>query len=65
MLQKIYHNQNIENACCNYVLSGNGFVNFMRNKQLQAEAKNKLANIKKMKRLTDEKRLFENLNFRV
>jgi hypothetical protein len=61
MLQGIYRNQKIENAYCNYVFDDNGFVNFMRNKQLQADAKNELAAIKQRERLTDEKRLFENL----
>lgn len=61
MLQGIYRNQKIENAYCNYVFDDNGFVNFMRNKQLQADAQNELAAIKQRERLTDEKRLFENL----
>ena len=61
MLQGIYRNQKLENEYCNYVFGDNGFVNFMRNKQLQADAKNELAAIKQRERLTDEKRLFENL----
>jgi len=61
MLQGIYRNQKLENEYCNYVFGDNGFVNFMRNKQLQADAKNELVAIKQRERLTDEKRLFENL----
>jgi len=61
MLQGIYRNQKIENAYCNYVFDDNGFINFMRNEQLQSDAKNELIAIKQRERLTDEKRLFENL----
>jgi hypothetical protein len=61
MLQGIYRNQKLENAYCNYVFGDNGFVNFMRNEKLQADAKNELVAIKQRERLTDEKRLFENL----
>ena len=61
MLQGIYRNQKLENTYCNYVFGDEGFVNFMRNEQLQADAKNELAAIKQRERLTDEKRLFENL----
>jgi hypothetical protein len=61
MLQGIYRNQKAENAYCNYVFGDNGFINFMRNEQLQTDAKNELAAIKQRERLTDEKRLFENL----
>ena len=61
MLQGIYRNQKLENAYCNYVFDDNGFVNFMRNEQLQSDARNELIAIKQRERLTDEKRLFENL----
>ena len=61
MLQGIYRNQKLENTYCNYVFGDDGFVNFMRNNQLQADAKNELVAIKQRERLTDEKRLFENL----
>jgi hypothetical protein len=61
MLQGIYRNQKVENEYCNYVFGDNGFVNFMRNKQLQADAQKELDSIKQRERLTDEKRLFENL----
>lgn len=61
MLQGIYRNQKNENAYCNYVYENSGFVNFMRNKQLEADARKELEAIKQRERLTDEKRLFENL----
>jgi hypothetical protein len=61
MLQGIYRNQKVENEYCNYVFQDSGFVNFMRNEQLKADAEKELAAIKQRERLTDEKRLFENL----
>lgn len=61
MLQGIYRNQKFENTYCNYVFEDDGFVNFMRNKKLQTDAKNELVAIQQRERLTDEKRLFENL----
>ena len=61
MLQGIYRNQKVENVYCNYVYENSGFVNFMRNKQLEVDAKKELEQIKQRDRLTDEKRLLENL----
>ena len=61
MLQGIYRNQKIENAYCNYVFEDSGFVNFMRNKRLESDAKKESEAIKQRERLTDEKRLLENL----
>jgi len=58
MLQGIYRNQNVY---CNYILENSSFVNFMRNNQLKKDAEKELIEIKKRERLTDEKRLFENL----
>lgn len=61
MLQGIYRNQKIENAYCNYVYENSGFINFMRNKQLEIDSRKELEEIKQRERLTDEKRLLENL----
>ena len=61
MLQGIYRNQKIENAYCNYVFEDSGFVNFMRNERLESDSKKELEAIKNRERLTDEKRLLENL----
>ena len=61
MLQGVYRNRKIENAYCNYVFDDDGLVNFMRNKQLQMDAEKELAAIKQRERLTDEKRVYENL----
>lgn len=61
MLQGIYRNQKIENTYCNYVFEDSGFVNFMRNERLESDSKKELEAIKQRERLTDEKRLLENL----
>ena len=61
MLQGIYRNRKIDAAYCNYVFEDSGFVNFMRNRRLESDAMQELAAIKQRERLTDEKRLLENL----
>lgn len=61
MLQGIYRNKRVENIYCNYVFEDSGLVNFMRDKQLEADAKKELEAIKQRERLTIEKRLLENL----
>ena len=61
MLQGIYRNEKTENAYCNYVYKNSSFINFMRNKRLEEDAFIELQSIKQRERLTDEKRLFENL----
>lgn len=61
MLQGIYRNRKIDDAYCNYVFEDSGFINFMRNRRLESDAMQELAAIRQRERLTDEKRLLENL----
>ncbi len=61
MLQGIYRNEKIENKYCNYLKDNASFINFMRNRQLEQDALKEFEDIKKRGRLTDEKRLKENL----
>lgn len=61
MLQGIYRNQKNEYSYCNYVDSNDCHINFMRNERLNNEAAEEYAEIKNSGRLTDEKRLCQNL----
>lgn len=61
MLQGIYRNQKNEFSYCNYVDNNDCLINFMRNERLNNEAMEEYAEIKNRGRLTDEKRLCQNL----
>lgn len=61
MLQGIYRGQKNEFSYCNYVDSNDCHINFMRNERLNNEATEEYAEIKSRGRLTDEKRLCQNL----
>lgn len=61
MLQGIYRNQKNEYSYCNYVDSNDCLINFMRNEKLKDAASEEYSIIKSNGRLTDEKRLCQNL----
>lgn len=61
MLQGIYRNQKNEYSYCNYVDSSDCHINFMKNEKLNNVANVEYAEIKSRGRLTDEKRLCQNL----
>ncbi len=61
MLQGIYRNTKIEGVYCNYLTDSSCFINFMRNEKLQHDAEKELKEIIARDRLTDEKRLCNNL----
>lgn len=61
MLQGIYRNQKNEFSYCNYIDSNDCSINFMRNERLNNAAIEEHVAIKRRGRLTDEKRLCENL----
>jgi len=61
MLQGIYRNQKNEYSYCNYVDNNDCIINFMRNEKLMSAANEEYTEIKNRGRLTDEKRLCQNL----
>jgi len=61
MLQGIYRDIKIEGVYCNYLADSSCFINFMRNEKLQHDAEKELKDIIARDRLTDKKRLCNNL----
>lgn len=61
MLQGIYRKTKIEGVYCNYLIDSSCFINFMRSEKLQNDAAKELKDIIARDRLTDQKRLCNNL----
>lgn len=61
MLQGIYRNQKNEYSYCNYIDSNDCYINFMKNERLNNAATEEHKEIINRGRLTDEKRLCQNL----
>ncbi|OFY86660.1 MAG: hypothetical protein A3K10_16700 [Bacteroidetes bacterium RIFCSPLOWO2_12_FULL_31_6] len=61
MLQGIYRSQKNEYSYCNYVDSNDCYINFMKNEKLNDAAMEEYDEIKSRGRLTDKKRLCQNL----